>query len=102
MSKPTHFGISDTDLNKITSLLRSIEGIEKAKIFGSRALGTYRDGSDIDIAVTAPAMDHTQFLRLATSLDDLMLPYKIDLIIMHHIANDALTEHIEKVGINLW
>ena len=102
MSKPTRFGISDTDLSKITSLLRSTAGVEKARIFGSRALGTFRAGSDIDIAVTAPSMDHTEFLRLATSLDDLMLPYKIDLIIMHHIDNAPLTEHIESVGISLW
>lgn len=79
MSKPTQIGISDTDLSKITSLLRSIDGIEKARIFGSRALGNFRAGSDIDIAVTAPAMDHTQFLRLSTSLDDLMLPYQKNL-----------------------
>jgi|GEM_PF-2988622 len=36
-----------------------------------------------------------------TSLDDLMLAYKIDLIFMHHIDNDALTEHIERFGIDL-
>ncbi len=102
MNQSSKFGLSDRDLTKITDLLRSVSDIQLAKIFGSRAKGNYREGSDIDIAIEAPTMDHTQYLRLRTKLDDLMLPYKIDLVVMHQIDNEALIEHITRVGVRLW
>ena len=102
MNSRNKFGLSDSDLNEIISALRRAPEIQSAKIFGSRAKGTYRNGSDIDIAIEAPAMDYDRFLRLCTNLDDLMLPYKIDLIVQHNIQNDALLDHIQRVGISLW
>ncbi|MCX6125401.1 MAG: nucleotidyltransferase domain-containing protein [Proteobacteria bacterium] len=102
MIPPNLFGLPDADLKNIVDILHQTNGVLKAKIFGSRAIGNYREGSDIDLAVEAPTLDHNHFLRLCSRLDDLMLPYKIDIIIMHQIDNDALLEHIERVGVSLW
>ena len=102
MTSKNKFGISDKSLENIISLLRSTYGVETARIFGSRAMGNYREGSDIDVAVVAPSLDHNQYLRLCSRLDDLMLPYKIDLVFIHQIDNSSLIEHIKRVGIELW
>ncbi len=102
MNPGKKFGLSANDLTRITDLLRNIDGVLSAKIFGSRAKGNYREGSDIDLALDAPTLDHDHFLRLCAQLDDLILPYKIDLVLLHQIDNDTLLEHIERVGIDLW
>jgi uncharacterized protein len=102
MKTPNTFGLSDSDLNKIIEILRNTTEVKGGKIFGSRAKGNYREGSDIDIAVEAPALDHTHYLRLCTKLDDLMLPYKIDLVLMHRIDNSSLVDHIQRIGVPLW
>lgn len=102
MTSKSKFGTPDSSMTQIVALLRSTEGVETAKIFGSRAMGNYRDGSDIDIAVVAPSLDHNQYLRLCSKLDDLFLPYKIDLVLIHQVDNSSLIEHIDRVGIELW
>lgn len=102
MTQQTKFGLSDHDLKAITTFLQTFDGIDSAKIFGSRAKGNYRDGSDIDIAIAAPTMDHTKYLRLIAKLDDLLLPYKIDVVLMHTIDNKELADHIKRIGVNLW
>lgn len=102
MSTRNFFGLSDSDLTKIINILRSTESVKGAKIFGSRAKGNFREGSDIDIAIDAPKLDHNQYLRLSSKLDDLMLPYKIDIVIMHQIDNTELIDHIQRIGVPLW
>ena len=76
--------------------------ITRALIYGSRAKGNYRRGSDIDIALDAPRMTYEDCLRLAATLDDLMLPWRIDLSLLHQIDNPALLEHIARVGKPFW
>ena len=102
MTSKNKFGIPENSLAQIVALLRATEGVETAKIFGSRAMGNYRDGSDIDVAAVAPSLGHHQYLRLCSKLDDLMIPYKIDLVLIHQIDNSSLVEHIQRVGIELW
>lgn len=102
MTTANPFGLSPTDLAHIRSLLKDHDKVQSAVIFGSRAMGTFRPGSDIDIAISAPDLDHESFLRLSTALDDLMLPYKIDLVCLHEIDNHALLEHIKRLGVALF
>jgi uncharacterized protein len=101
MSVNAPFGIPEKDLERVVKLLTETPGILQAKIFGSRAMGTYHDGSDIDIVINAPTVDHDKYLRLCTRLDDLLLPYKIDLLLEHKIDHDALREHIARVGVRV-
>ncbi|MEQ6885985.1 nucleotidyltransferase domain-containing protein [Salicola sp. Rm-C-2C1-2] len=72
--------------------------IERAIVFGSRAKGTHRYASDIDLTLIAPAMTHWQLLELEQAIDDLLLPWKVDLSLYHHIDNEALKAHIDRVG----
>ncbi len=62
-------------------------------------MGTYRNGSDIDLTIKGEAVTHSQLLRIENQLDDLLLPYTIDLSLLHRIDNNDLLDHIERVGV---
>lgn len=94
----TSFGLSSETIQKINLCLTQEPKIEKAILYGSRAKGTFRPGSDIDLTLIAPAMNLTELLALENKLDDLLLPYKIDLSLFHQIENPDLVAHIERVG----
>jgi predicted nucleotidyltransferase len=96
------FGLTERGLALLRSLFSSDPRIERAIVYGSRAKGNFRPGSDIDITLDAPSMDYDDFLRLCTSLDDLMLPWKIDLSLLSQIDNPDLLDHIARVGQPLW
>jgi len=94
-------GLSDRELVMIRGVLESIPTLGKAVLFGSRAKGTARHNSDIDIAVFG--LDSVLDVeRLAMDLDELPLPYKFDVVGFESIGNPALREHIERVGVALY
>lgn len=93
------FGISDSDIQKIRKCFISFPAIKEVLIYGSRAKGNYRPGSDIDLTINDDSMKFEDFLKLESELDDLMLPYKIDLSLRRNIENPDLLEHIERVGV---
>src|SRR5690606_24370348 len=98
----TDFGLSTDVLDSLRAVFAGQPQVQRAVVYGSRAKGTYRPGSDIDVVLEAPALTFTDLLRLKTNLDDLMLPYQIDLSALHQIDNPALLDHIERVGKPLW
>ena len=71
-------------------------------LYGSRAKGTQRKGSDIDMTIVGESLDTTALLRIETELDDLLLPYSIDLSLFHHVENAELIAHIERVGVTIY
>jgi predicted nucleotidyltransferase len=68
-------------------------------IYGSRAKGNFRPGSDIDLTIKGDDIPFNQFMRLENQLDDLMLPYTIDLSQYRQIDNPELLAHIDWVGV---
>lgn len=74
----------------------------RATVYGSRAKGNFRPGSDIDLTLEGPELTFRDLTRISTALDDLMLPWKIDLSLLSHMDNPALRQHIERVGKPLW
>jgi predicted nucleotidyltransferase len=92
------YGLNTHTIKAIQRVLAGSEGIEKAIIYGSRAKGNYRTGSDIDLTLVAPALGLRELLEIENKLDDLLLPYKIDISLQHQIENQELLKHIERVG----
>lgn len=72
--------------------------IETVFIFGSRAKGNFHPGSDIDLTLDETGMTLSRRLQLETDLDDLLLPYKIDLSLRREIEDPALLDHISRIG----
>jgi predicted nucleotidyltransferase len=93
-----HFGLDASTINKIQTVLAQYPEVEKAVIYGSRAKGNYKPGSDIDLSLLGNKLTEERLLRLENQLDDLMLPYQLDLNRFHSLQNRALIDHIERVG----
>lgn len=62
-------------------------------------MGTHRPGSDIDLCIQAETFGLTELLAIENRIDDLLLPWKLDLSLMHQIDNPALLDHIRRVGV---
>lgn len=100
----THrFGLTETDIKKICDVLASHPEIEQAILYGSRAKGNYTTGSDIDLTLRGGA-DLTQDVLYTAihELDDLMLPYTIDLSLFNTLHDPDFVEHIQRVGVLLY
>ena len=91
------FGLPDKTINMINEIFAEYSGIEKALIYGSRARGDYRNGSDIDLALIGD-VSFKEKTHISGLIYDLPIPYKCDLSIFKDIKNENLTEHIERVG----
>ena len=99
-AQPTQeHGLPAKAINSILAVLADYPAIEQVILFGSRAKGNYRNGSDIDLCVDAPALGLQEQLNIESRLDDLLLPWKIDLILRHEIRHPGLVDHIQRAGI---
>jgi predicted nucleotidyltransferase len=92
------YGLKQETLKKITDVFARYEQVEEVVIYGSRAKGNYKPGSDIDLTLKGRELDLKILNKLSLDLDDLLLPYTFDLSIFSHIANPEFLDHIERVG----
>ena len=95
---PQEFGLPATTLATIRRILADVPAVQKAVIYGSRAKGTHRPGSDIDLTLHGDALDLDILGQIATRLHDSPIPYQVDLSIFRLIEHDGLRNHIERVG----
>jgi uncharacterized protein len=95
-------GLTDAARNSILSILASHPGVEKAVLFGSRAMGTHAPESDIDICLIGATLTLTDQASLAAGMDALPIPQKVDLLRYHAITSRELIEHIDRVGVLLY
>jgi len=96
------YGLKETVINKIRQTLASFPEVEEAILYGSRAKGNFSNGSDIDLALKGNSLNQSILQKIRRELDDLLLPYTIDIAIYHSIENQDLTDHINRAGIVLY
>ena len=94
-------GLDEKELSQLQALFSSYPEIRKIILFGSRAKGTARKNSDIDLVVDG-IENFLSIESLSMELDELPLPYRFDLQAMSTIKNHSLLEHIERVGIVIY
>lgn len=82
-------------------LLSENPRIERAILFGSRAKGNYREGSDIDIAIQGARILGADRTDLLVKYEGLNLPWKLDIVLYDQSDSEALKEHIDRVGVDL-
>jgi predicted nucleotidyltransferase len=102
MNETERYGIPEADLEKLIYVLQKNPKIETAVLFGSRAKGNFEPGSDIDIALKGNNLNLKDILNAKIEIEKLYLPWKTDLIIYQRIKEDALIEHIKRMGIKLF
>ncbi len=98
----TQFGLTESVLEKIRSVLKHYSQIDKAVLYGSRAWGNYRENSDIDLTLFGDGITLNVFSRISHELDDLLLPYIIDIAIYQDNKNASLLEQINNKGITIY
>lgn len=93
------FGLSDGTIQKINSVFSKYPAIEKAILYGSRAIGNYKNGSDIDLTLTGNSDLNLNTLgKIENDIDDLLLPYSFDLSLYSMITDESVRDHIQRVG----
>ncbi len=95
-------GLSPKTIHALERVFKQFDAIDKVVLYGSRALGTHKPGSDIDLALFGSEITPDLIASIAILIDDLLLPYTLDLTAYALIDNDALREHIDRVGIELF
>ena len=93
------FGLKTHCIKDIINILSLHNEVEEAIIFGSRAMGTYKNGSDIDIALKGGKINFDTLANIRLRLDELPYLYMYDIIDYKKVSNSALTAHIDELGI---
>lgn len=96
------FGLKEDIIEKINKVFSHFPEVEEVILYGSRAKGNFKEGSDVDFALNGNKLHLFILNKISYQLDDLNLPYTFDLQIYGQIYNPGLLEHIKRVGINFY
>lgn len=92
------FGLSDRQLETIIRIIEKYNDIVEVILFGSRAEGTNREASDVDIAVKFSEDNNDIILALKNDFEESSLPFFFDVIDYCHTNNNKLKKHIDLYG----
>jgi len=95
-------GLSDATLEVICATLARFPQVEKGVLFGSRAKGNFKPGSDIDLTLRGEGLTLSLLCDIDAALDELLLPYEIDLSIYDQLGHAELVAHIDRVGLVIY
>lgn len=96
------YGLKESTLRNLVDIFAGHSKIEKVLLYGSRAKGNYKEGSDIDLALIGEDINIRDLNRILLELDELYLPYNFDLVIFDRIENKDLIDNINRVGITIY
>ncbi|OPX56875.1 Predicted nucleotidyltransferase [Oceanospirillum multiglobuliferum] len=103
MNIQLHTGLTTEDIQWIVQSAKQQPEIEQLVLFGSRAKGCHRKGSDVDLAIKGEEVAYDSVTRLAEQLNEVIpLPYMFDVLDYGSLAEPALKAHIDRVGIVLY
>lgn len=97
-SNQNPYGLNQRDIKTLRDILHRYPEVREVFIFGSRAKGNYKPGSDIDLAIMNPGVPDTVILALKRDFDDSALPYFIDVVNYQTLQPTDLKAHIDRVG----
>lgn len=96
-------GLSEEELSTLQNVFSNFDNISQVILFGSRAIGTNRKSSDVDLAIKGEDLGINTIAKLKNILEEqTKLPYFFDIIIYDHINNQELKEQIDKYGVSIW
>ena len=96
------FGLPDEVLPRLLAILSSNPKVKRVTLYGSRAKGNWRSGSDIDLCIDGDGLSLRELDEIDARIDDLPLPWKVDITVLQRIDNPDLIAHIERVGERLY
>lgn len=96
------YGLTDNELAKLRNVFSMHPDVERVILYGSRAMGNYKPFSDIDITLFGDRLTHDVLVAITAEIDDLLLAYQCDISLFGSLRNQALTDHIKRVGIEIY
>lgn len=92
------FGLDQQTIDKINSVFFKNDEIEEVIIYGSRAKGNFRLGSDIDLTLKGKKITDSVLFKISLEIDELNTPYLFDISIFQNLDSESLIDHINRVG----
>src|SRR5689334_232599 len=99
MHNSSAFGLNERTTNTIVDILSKYHDIKEVYIFGSRAKGNYKPGSDIDLAIMNQGVSPKTITSVLAAFQESSLPYTVDLVNFPALKHDDLIDHIKRVGV---
>ena len=93
------YGLKEETVSDIKAVFAGCKDIETVILYGSRAKGNYKKGSDIDLTLTGNNLCSDIVFKVDRLIEELYLAYTFDISIFANIRNQSLIDHIERVGI---
>lgn len=90
------FGLPQRTLDEMHAIFAKHSKVEKVVVYGSRAMGNYRPGSDIGLTMFGKDLTYTNLIRISGDLDDSSIPYLVDLSIFEQLNHADLKDHIRR------
>lgn len=94
--------LREKDLAVLRATLGRFPCVREARVFGSRANGTARRASDLDLAVSAPSATPCEWAELCGALEEAPLIYEMDLVRSEQTTNPRLRQKIEQEGVAIY
>ena len=92
-------GLNTLTQEKLCSVFAKYNSIDEVILYGSRAKGNFKLGSDIDLTIKSTQTSLSDLLKLENEIDNLYLPYKVDISLFAQIDNPSLVDHIQRAGL---
>jgi predicted nucleotidyltransferase len=92
-------GLKEKHQQEIISIIQKQKNVHFAWLFGSRAMGNFKENSDIDIVIEGEELTLSDVEKILTNIELTTIPYKVDVLIKHKISNIELLKHIEEYGV---
>jgi predicted nucleotidyltransferase len=93
------YGLKEQTIEIINSIFAKFSEVEKVVLYGSRAMGNFKNGSDIDFTLIGKDLNEEVLSKITNELDDSWVPHKFDISIFLKISNPSLIDHIKRVGV---
>lgn len=96
------YGLNVSEFDKILGVFNKHPEIHSVILYGSRAKGTYKQFSDVDITLVGERLTNSDMYEISFEIDDLLLPYQFDISIFDQLTNQDLIDHINRKGIVIY
>ena len=94
-------GLTNDNKQQLSNIFKQIPSLQKAVLFGSRAMGLHRHNSDVDIVLYGDNLTLRDVLKINAKIEETTMPYKFDFVIADGI-NEVLQDHISQHGQELY
>lgn len=101
-AKSERFGLSLKAWGDLAVIFKNFPTIERVVLFGSRAKGTHKPGSDVDLVIDGAEVNTSTLLRLQSALENSDLPYFFDVLQLKKVDSLELLEHIREFGVVIY